>query len=74
MAEVGPAAPGQARGTGVNYGKAHDNQEVTEMDEATRKPTLTPLGEASNTAPRGTDERWPSKQRVGGSNPSGRAR
>ena len=44
------------------------------MDETTGKPMLTPLGEASNRAQQEAVERWPSKQRVGGSNPSGRAK
>ena len=44
------------------------------MKEVTRKPMLTPLEAVSITPQRGEDERLPSKQRVGGSNPSGRAR
>ena len=43
------------------------------MDEDTRKPMLTPLEALSIKAQQAGGEPWPSKQWVGGSNPSGRA-
>jgi len=44
------------------------------VNQDARKPTLTPLEAVSITAQREGGEPWPSKQRVGGSSPSGRAR
>ena len=44
------------------------------MMEAGEKQTLTPGNALFCKAQRGGDERLPSKQRVGGSNPSGRAK